>query len=241
MIAGSEPADTAVRPPLEWATITATRSLVVALPAAALPLLVGRLPEDRLLAVLLVHLGVVVAAGLVLTTVLMRRLGDVWYAGFPLWRGRLASAASVVALVTGMVALTTLASSAAFRYDPSLQFLQLLSALDIAWVTAATTIGVAWRWGRHVGVGAGVTMAAVCIWSIWTYLDAVGLGADGSWLVDGAALRRHVLPYDLGAAIIALTAVATGARRASGRTTTPSTTGQRSPGDSGGDRSATSP
>lgn len=205
------------RPPLEWGIFTATRSLLVTLPPAVLLLLIDGIPNDRLLATVLGHLTVVVAAGVALAVVFTRRLDERWFHLAPGPRERMASAAAAVALVTGTVALTTLASSAALRLDPSLQFLQLLSALDIAWVTAATTIGVTWLGSRRSGLAAGAVMTAFCVWSIWTYLDVVGFGADGSWLVDGAALRRHVLPYDMVAAFVAVTVLILGSRRAAAR------------------------
>lgn len=126
---------------------------------------------------------------------------------------RVAAGASIVALTTGVVALTTLASSAALRYEPSMQFLQLLSALDIAWATAATFVGVSWLWSRRAGAAAAAAVGALCIWSIWNYLRIVGFAPGGGWIVDGASLFRYVLPYDMAAAVVAVTAVVLGARR----------------------------
>jgi hypothetical protein len=200
------------RPPLEWAIFTAAGSLLFTVPPALL-LLIRTHRQSQLLAMVLIHLAVVVASGLSLAVVLSRRIDETWYIGLSGMRDRLAAAATVVALTTGAVALTTLASSAALRYEPSLQFLQLLSALDIAWVTAATTIGVGWWRGRRLGIAAGVVMSVVCIWSIWSYLHTVGFGAGGSWLVDATALRRHVLPYDVMAALVAASSLVAGSRR----------------------------
>jgi hypothetical protein len=204
-------------PPLEWAIVTTAKVVAVAVPPSVALLLVGGIGDGARLAVVLVHLSIVVAVGLWTTQRLVRRVDERWLTSMGGWRERFATAAVAVSLVTGMAALVTLASSAALRYDPSLQFLQLLSALDIAWVTAATTIGVGWWRGRRAGMVAGLVVAVVCVWSIWAYLDAVGFAEDGGWLVDGAALWRHVLPYDIMAAVIALSSLTLGARAKSGR------------------------
>jgi len=160
------------------------------------------------------HLGALVAfeVGLALTLApLADREG--WFESLQLFAGSIAAAASVVALVTGAAALVTLATSAALRFDPSLQFLQLLSALDIAWVVAASAIGARRLWGPAAGAGAAAVIAVFCVWSIWRYLDVVGVGADGEWLVDGGELMRLVLPNDMAAAAVAVAILVTGTRR----------------------------
>ncbi|MFP3915229.1 MAG: hypothetical protein ACLFWM_10160 [Actinomycetota bacterium] len=167
----------------------------------------------------MVHLAAVVAVGLTITLLLRRRIHRPWLEVSTPMAERVATAVVVVVLATGATALVTLASSAALRLAPSLQFLQLLSALDIAWVTAATTIGTGWLAGRRTGVGAGVAMAVVCLWSIWAYLDAVGFTAEGGWLVDGGALIRYVLPFDIAAAVISVSVLVLGARRSARRGT----------------------
>jgi hypothetical protein len=103
-----------------------------------------------------------------------------------------------------VVALVTLATAAALRFDPSLQFLQLLSTLDIAWSVAALYFGVRWLKGETLGRMAGAMLAVVCIWSIWNYLRIVGFTDSGGWLVDAGALGRWVLPFDTAAALLAL-------------------------------------
>jgi hypothetical protein len=120
---------------------------------------------------------------------------------------------SLVVVVTGVVGLVTLASSAALRYQPSLQFLQLLSALDIAWVVAAVIIGIRLGWGR-AGLVAGGVVGAFCVWSIWNYLRVVGLAPDGGWELRGDELMRLVLPFDMAAAVVAIGLVGEGLRRA---------------------------
>ncbi len=124
----------------------------------------------------------------------------------------LAAAGSVVALVTGAAALVTLASSAALRFDSSMQFLQLLSALDIAWVVAAAAIGARRRWGSAAASGTAVAIGVFCVWAIWRYLDTVGVGTDGEWIVDGRQLMRLVIPNDLFAAVVALALLGIGTR-----------------------------
>jgi hypothetical protein len=169
---------------------------------------------SQLLPYSIVHLSALVVFGLFLVRDLARFLDGTWF----LWLGQfgrhIAAGAAVVALTTGAVALVTLATSAALRFDASLQFLQLLSSLDIAWVVAATLIGVRWLAGKVIGDLAGTMIGIVCVWSIWNYLQIVGFAQDGGWLVDGSAMLRYVIPYDIIAAVIATLALTTGARRA---------------------------
>ncbi len=165
--------------------------------------------------VVIVHLAVLVFLGLVAVIRLAPMAGIDWFKGrawSPFWRSA-ASGISVVFLVTGMVGLVTLASSAALRYPPSMQFLQLLSALDIAWAGAALVIGIYRAWRLPAAVAAGTVLAIVCVWSIWRYLDVVGFGPAGEWIVDSAALARHVLPFDVAAAVMAVGAFVFGTRR----------------------------
>jgi hypothetical protein len=187
--------------------------LVPAATAGAVSGLVVSAPSTSgLLGFVTIHLTLLVALGLAVAWDLGRAASEPWFLHLsPMARGA-ATAASIVAMTTGVVALVTLASSAALRYEPSMQFLQLLSALDIAWVTAATFVGLSWLWSRRAGVGAAVGVAALCVWSIWNYLRIVGFASDGGWIVDGAALFRHVLPYDTAAAAIAVTTLVLGAR-----------------------------
>ncbi len=184
------------------AAIFAAAGLVVSAPAAT-----------DLSALMILHLAALVVLGLALAGDLSRYLPRPWFVWLSPTSRHLASGASVVALTTGAVALVTLASSAALRFQPSAQFLQLLSAMDIAWVTAAVLIGVTWIAGRRAGMVAALMVAAVCVWSIWSYLDAVGFAADGGWVVDRDALIRHVLPFDVVAAIIAVSTLVLGARK----------------------------
>jgi len=120
-------------------------------------------------------------------------------------RAWLASVSSLVAAVVGFSALLTLATSAAARYDVSLQFLQLLSSLDIAWVVAALYIGARKLWGRGLGLVLGSMILAACVGSIALYLQTVGFTEPGGWLVDGDAMFRIVIPSDTVAAVLSLT------------------------------------
>jgi len=134
-----------------------------------------------------VHLSAIVAAIYVLALRIAPTTDTDWLPSVRTSGQRaFATAASAAALVTGFTALATLGTSAALRLDPSLQFLQLLSALDIAWVVAATVIGTRWAFGMNIARAAGGAMSIVCVWSIWRYLNEVGFtegGAGGWWTV----------------------------------------------------------
>jgi triacylglycerol esterase/lipase EstA (alpha/beta hydrolase family) len=84
-----------------------------------------------------------------------------------------------------MAALVAIASSAALQYQPSVQFLHLLLALDIAWVVAGTTLAVRALWGDTTAFAAGFMMSVISVLSIVLYLTDVGLGTNDGWLVDG--------------------------------------------------------
>ena len=176
------------------------------------------------LGVFTVQLMALVGFGLALANLLVRFGTPEWFGGVS-WSAvvrLIAGGVGLVVLVTGTVGLVTLASSAALRYDPSTQFLQLISALDIAWVVAAVTIGAYRAWGRGWAVFGGVAVGLVCIWSIWNYLANVGFGPNGEWVVSAPDLMRYVLPYDTVAAVLAATVFLIGARRAAQTTEQPS-------------------
>ena len=180
---------------------------------AALPLLFVD-ASAHLLIWTTAYLGSIVVALLLLALRIAPLTDGPWFgSNKSTWGVLFGAATTTAAMVTGFAALVTLASSAALRFDASLQFLQLLSALDIAWVVTATVVGSRWIWGSGAARIAGAAMSIVCVWSIWRYLDEVGFGPGGSWLVSGDALRRLVLPYDTLAAIIALGLVFVGIRR----------------------------
>lgn len=180
--------------------------------AAALPALFIS-PGDHVVAVSTWHLGAVVAFEVSLAVVLMSQADEPgWFSQLAPRPRAMAAATSVVALVTGSAALVMLATAAAIRFDPSMQFLQLLSALDIAWVVAAAAIGANRRWGRRAGITAAAGIGVFCVWSIWRYLDTVGVGGSGEWVVDGGELMRLVLPNDMIAAVVAVALLITGTR-----------------------------
>jgi len=173
---------------------------------AALPMLAVPRPDDPLLLVT-IHLAGLVLFGVGLTFALAPLADDAWFGG-----RQALSWVWVVVLTVGAVGIVTLATSAALRYDPSLQFLQALSALDIAWAAAALVLGLRRLGGRRVAVAGSVVLGVVCVWSIWRYLDTVGFGPAGEWVVDGSRIMTLVLPFDMGAAVMALTAFAFGLR-----------------------------
>ncbi|HZD22888.1 MAG TPA: hypothetical protein VE569_05730 [Acidimicrobiia bacterium] len=178
----------------------------------SLPLLAVPEPNpSQLVVYTLMHLSALVVFGLAVAGDLIRVMDGSWFDWLGPTARVIASGAAVVALTVGVVALVTLPTSAALRYNPSLQFLQLLSALDIAWAAGTTLVGIGWLAGRRWGRTAGVVVGAICVWSIWTYLNAVGFAPDGGWQVDGDALMRYVIPLDMGAAVVAVAALIVGA------------------------------
>lgn len=162
----------------------------------AATLVVVEEPAD-LLAVSVVHLSGIVLFGFIVAI----SLQDATDTG-PV--SRFGRGAAVVAIVTGSVMIVTLVASFAVGFEVSLQFLQLLSALDIAWVVAATYLGLRWLAGQAAALLGGAIIATVCVWSIWRYLAVVGFTDSGGWLVDPDALLRLVVPLDVMAAAVAI-------------------------------------
>jgi hypothetical protein len=187
--------------------------LLGGLTVAALLLL---LPGDLdLTAVFLVHLSALTVLGVIVAARIAPLLVGRWYVGYILsdtWR-RLVAGVSLVVVATGVIGLVDLASSAALRFTPSVQYLQLLSALDIAWVVAATLIGARHLWGRKVGIAAGSVIGIFCVASIANYLRVVGFSEDGEWILDGGELMLLVIPGDVLAATVAIAILIVAARR----------------------------
>ena len=189
---------------MERAVLAAVPFLLVGLVLSLPLLLVSWEPPPTTLVI--VHLSALTLLGLAAAVRLAPLAGDDWFLGRG-WSGFWRLAASgvvVVVLVTAMVALVSLASSAALRYPPSMQFLQLLSAVDIAWVVAAFVIGAGRAWGRGAAAAGGVIVGIVCVAAIGRYLDIVGFGPDGEWIVDSTQLWRNVIPADMAAALVAV-------------------------------------
>lgn len=199
--------------PLESSLVLAVRWLVPAL--AVTPLLLAVPEPGDPFGLVMTQLSIIVLFGVALAVALTGHLAGIWFpgSGWAPSRRLLAAAASLVAIDTGAVALLTLASSAALRLDPSLQFLQLLSALDIAWAGAAIALGcyLIWNSRRAAWLG-GVVLGVFCVFSIWRYLDIVGFTAAGGWRVSGSDLMRYVIPFDMAAAVVALALLWRGAQ-----------------------------
>ena len=199
---------------VERALLTAFPWLVAGVVVSPAGLLLGA-PGPQPLSLVTVHLSLLVVFGLVVADRLIPLLEVPWFADRK-WselRTRLAGAAVLVVVPTGVTALVSLASSAALRFEPSLQFLQLLSALDIVWAGAALMYGAYLLEGRLMSRGSGVLLGGACVMSLWLYLDTVGFTSSGGWLVDGEQLMRLVIPVDMAAAVAAIAVLAGGIRR----------------------------
>ncbi|HSF86032.1 MAG TPA: hypothetical protein VLG28_10320 [Acidimicrobiia bacterium] len=201
------------RRPAERAAFEALPYLLVGLLLSVPLLLVPT--QDEPLALFTTQLAMLVALGLLVTWRVAPLADAAWFTETS-WgedRRRLGGVVVLVIVPTGVVALVALASSAALRFDPSLQFLQLLSALDIAWAAAALYLGVRWWLGRGPARVASVMLGILCVLSVWNYLRVVGFGASGAWIVDGEQMLRLVLPFDTVAALMAIGSVILGLRR----------------------------
>jgi len=195
---------------LERAFVLWSRWVVVGV-APALLLLVASPTVS--IAFVLTHLSLLVAYGIAVAVSLAPVADQRPFASFDLserWRW-FSGGAVVVVLATGATALAAMATSAAARYQPSLQFLQLLSAVDIAWAGAALYVGVRWWRNGRTAKLAAAALGVFCVWSLWYYLSFVGLAADGGWLVDGGAMMQRIIPFDMAAAGVALIALWLGA------------------------------
>ena len=195
---------TASRHPVETILTTGLKRLLMwGVPLSVLALIFeAPEPNDGLLTYNLVHLTVLQVATALFAMEMASLTDHPWFEGMK--RRWLASTASLIAAVVGFSALLTLATSAAARYDPSLQFLQLLSSMDIAWVVAGIYLGSRKLWGRPIDLILGLIILAACVGSIALYLQTVGFSVDGGCLMDGSAMSRIVLPADTVAALLAL-------------------------------------
>ena len=202
-----------VERPAETAIVVAAPYLIGGV-MAGLPLLLVPGDVSRLVLVTL-HLSALVTLALALALRLAPLIDEDWFLDRS-WshrRRRLAAAAVLIAIVALVIGLVTLVTSAALRLQPSLQFLQLLSALDIAWAVAALVIGLRALAGRATAVTGGVVLDVVCVAALWNYLRIVGFEADGGWLLDGDRLMQLVIPADMVAASLAAVVLVMGVRR----------------------------
>lgn len=165
--------------------------------------------------VFLGQLALLALWGLGLSANLAAGLGasdNLWFASMSGPVRRMSTAIGLVALSTFGTILVALASSAALRFHPSTQFLQLISAADIAWVVAGVMMGLAMRTPPKTWLAAGVMIALICAWSLYRYLAEVGFGPEGEWIVRSEELWRLVIPFDIAAAVIAVASIWFGSR-----------------------------
>jgi hypothetical protein len=199
--------------PFEVGLRVGTRWVIYGVVASVAGFLVPHDSDTTRLWVVSLHVTALTVFIFALTNRLAAAFDPVVFDHFGAFGRRLGTDAALVALVTGATALVTLASSATLGYQPSLQFLQLISALDIAWTTAGFYLGVRRLSGaRWAGPAAGVFMGSMCVMSLVRYLMAIGFGPDGGWDVQGAQMLRLVIPADTVAAVLTIGALILGAR-----------------------------
>lgn len=208
------PIETVAARALLWASVgaaTAVPALVV--PAAVDPMLPGT-----------IHLVLLGVFALALTAHLAPHADTPWFAGVAAAVGARAALSwtVVVAAVAGAVAVAAVPTAAALRYDASMQFLVLLTAGTIGWQTAATALGGRRRFGPRVGAVLGAVPIVVGVVVFRAYLDAVGVGPGGAWIVDGARFTRLVLPAEAVVAVAAFVVFSLGVARV-GESVTPPT------------------
>ncbi len=200
--------------PFEAGLRVSTRWVLIGVAISPIGLLSGSTSDDSRLVIVTLHLVALTAAIFALTCRLASVFDPPAFAARSRFASRLGTDAALVALVTGFAALVTLASSAALRYQPSLQYLQLLSVLDIAWTTSGFYLGVrrmlTTRWA---GPAAGVFMGTMCVFSLTRYMAVIGFGPDGGWDVQAPDMLRLVIPADVIAAVLTVGALVLGARR----------------------------
>lgn len=181
--------------------------------AAAVPLLVVPQPgtDPRLPAI--VHLGLLGAFAIGLAVHLTPVADRPWLTGTTIGEAARWAAAGlvVVAMVAAAASGVAVATAASLRFDPSLQYLQVLAALHLSITASFVVLGARRRFGGAIaGVAAAATVAAG-LWTEWRYLGAVGFTPAGGWVVDGSEMRVIVLPFLAGSAAAAAAAVAAGA------------------------------
>lgn len=165
-----------------------------------------------------------------------------WFAGLREPARFFATAVVHVAAVGGVTLLVALAWAAALRLQPSLQYLQLISVLDVVWGVVALTAALGFLSrslptpvGRSATAGVVSLFVAYCQWPLWRYLANVGFTPDGGWKVDGGAMWRYILPFDMVAALFVLSVVGLALWRAAG------TVRQQTTGHAGRQRTVVGP
>jgi hypothetical protein len=200
------PAEVTLFRSLPWLAAGLAAALVVRI-------LRGRLVSAPRITIFTVHLSAMLALVLTAALALVPLTSSKWFqnSGLPEVGRLMASGASLTILLAAGIAAVSIASSAALGYRPSLSYLQLLASADAGMATAGTSVGLAWAFGPAVATLGGASVAAVCVWSIWRYLDVVGFEANGGWKVDKQALWRYVYPYDVAALMLVASAIVIGA------------------------------
>lgn len=192
---------TGLRRLLMWAAPLVVAGLVFRAP----------MPNAGLFEYTIAHLAILQIATFAFAIEMSSLTDQHWF--HSLRRPWLAGVASLVAGVVGFSSLLTLASSAAAGYEPSLQFLQLLSSMDIAWVVAGLYIGSRSLTGNRVALVAGSALLVACVVSLAVYLTVVGFAPDGGWHVDGSQMWRIVIPSDVMAAVVTTSVLSVASRR----------------------------
>lgn len=182
--------------------------------AAGMPLLVVPQPDDPRLT-FVIHVSLVGAFVIGLAFHLAPLTDGLWFGGSGLGDvGRRAASWLVTAgAVTVCAATVGAATAVALRYDPSMQYFVVIAADAVAVPSALAILGVRRRFGPQSAAAAGALLAAAVVWSVWRYLDRVGVGAEGRWIVDGARFGTIVLPVLAGAMVVALVLFTVGTRR----------------------------
>jgi hypothetical protein len=200
--------------------------------AAAVPLLVIPQPGTGPRLPALVHLGLLGAFAIGLAFHLAPVADRPWLTGTTIGEAaRWAGAGLVVAaMVAASASGVAVATGAALRFDPSLQYLQVLATLHLSVTASLVVLGARRRFGGAIAAVGAAAMVAAGLWTEWRYLGAVGFTPAGGWVVDGSEMRVIVLPFLAGSAAAAAAAFAAGA---GSRRTAPGTGGPGLPPDPG--------
>lgn len=164
--------------------------------AAAFPTLVVPAPQDPRLTAL-VHMTLLGLCAMALVFHLAPLTDEPWFGGgnLGLVGRRAAGWLAVTAMVIASAATVAAATAAALRYDPSMQYLIVVGAAFAALPGALAALGTRRRFGPGAAAAAAGVIAGVVVWSLWRYLDRVGVGVDGAWVVDGARFGTLVVPF----------------------------------------------